>query len=384
LTQGEVAERLGVARTTVTAMEKGDRRPSNAELVRLSEILDVSVHDLLRKHHVSGEISTRFRIGPQSKISKEQMHQAIERVKTLGSRYVELERINGIVRVPAPLESIETYRIQEGGPRFDPKIAGESAALAVRNALGLGDAPAVSLDERLEVAAGLRIFYDDALPSSIAGLFAWSEELGPCVILNRKLPHERRRWSLVHELGHFLRDREGGDILLTSELSDLLRRDDSELFADTFTKAFLMPAGSVSKQFADRYNANGGRFQVADILRMALFYEVSFQAMTLRLEELGLISKGKYDQLMLRDFQPEKARKALGLASIPDLPDKLPARMVRLALQAFENEEISEGDLADYLELDRVAARREVHKYRHHTLEEGKEIDLSQDVLQTS
>jgi len=38
LTQAEVAERLGVARTTLVAIEKGERRPSDAELVRLGEI----------------------------------------------------------------------------------------------------------------------------------------------------------------------------------------------------------------------------------------------------------------------------------------------------------------------------------------------------------
>ena len=36
LTQAQLADKLGVARTTLVAIEKGERRPANAELVKLA------------------------------------------------------------------------------------------------------------------------------------------------------------------------------------------------------------------------------------------------------------------------------------------------------------------------------------------------------------
>src|SRR5215510_7429151 len=63
LTQAEVADGIGIARTTLVAIEKGERRPSNAEVVRLGEILKTPVHDLLRETFVRAEISPRFRVG---------------------------------------------------------------------------------------------------------------------------------------------------------------------------------------------------------------------------------------------------------------------------------------------------------------------------------
>src|SRR5688572_27050078 len=48
MTQQHVADALGIARTTVTAMEKGDRRPRPAELVQLAALYGRSVGDLVR------------------------------------------------------------------------------------------------------------------------------------------------------------------------------------------------------------------------------------------------------------------------------------------------------------------------------------------------
>ena len=113
LTQAQVADRLSLARTTIVAIEKGERRPSNAELVKFSEILGVSVHDLFRDGLVRTEVSPRFRIGFAD---REQLPvtQAVERLRVLGGRYVELERLHDLHRAPAPLETLQTYALEEG------------------------------------------------------------------------------------------------------------------------------------------------------------------------------------------------------------------------------------------------------------------------------
>ncbi|MBA3528954.1 MAG: helix-turn-helix transcriptional regulator, partial [Propionibacteriaceae bacterium] len=48
LTQQQAATELGVARTTITAIESGARRPRPAEFVRLAQLYRRSVGDLLR------------------------------------------------------------------------------------------------------------------------------------------------------------------------------------------------------------------------------------------------------------------------------------------------------------------------------------------------
>lgn len=377
LTQADLASRIGIARTTVVAMEKGERRPSNEELIKIAEILGTTLHELIREHHIGGNVSPRFRAGLPGSGGDVSRASAATTLLRLAKKYVELEHVHGIERPPALLESIATYHVTKQ-PGLEPRLAGSDAALTVRNALDLGDNPATNLDERFAIKAGFRIFYP-SLPSGVDALFFWTDELGACVAVNRSQPHERRRWSLSHEAGHFLRDREAGDILSTGGHA---RMDPSEVFADAFTTEFLLPRAGVSKQFADRFRANGSAFSIADIIAMSHFYEVSFQAMTLRLEDLRLIPSGFYEGLVRRNFKPRDAQAKLGLPLPPPPPSVFPDRYLTLAFQAYEKELISESELADYLEIDRVSARGEYLAARTQLIADGKdvELDLAQSV----
>ena len=60
--QQDVAESLGIARTTLVAMEKGEQRPSNAELLKLAQALSLSVNELLREHTVFTKTSPGRRL----------------------------------------------------------------------------------------------------------------------------------------------------------------------------------------------------------------------------------------------------------------------------------------------------------------------------------
>ena len=138
---------------------------------------------------------------------------AIERLSTLSRRFVGLERMLGIARPITPLESLETYRASPDRPGLDPVLTGTHAASTVRDIIGVGIGPATGLRERLEVEGGMRIFFLDDLPASVAGLVMWSRELGPCIGINRNHSRGQRRWALAHELGHFLRNRSAGNLL---------------------------------------------------------------------------------------------------------------------------------------------------------------------------
>src|SRR5262245_61749864 len=128
LTQADFAEKLGVARTTVVAMEKGERRPTSAELIQAAEILGLSLNELLREHSVLGEVAPRFRIGPVAGVETAEAAAAVERVRKMGARYVELERLHGIERSTSRLGSLDMYRATAAGARVDPRLSGRDAA----------------------------------------------------------------------------------------------------------------------------------------------------------------------------------------------------------------------------------------------------------------
>jgi Zn-dependent peptidase ImmA (M78 family) len=159
---------------------------------------------------------------------------------------------------------------------------------------------------------------------------------------------------VAHETGHFLRDREAGDVLPTSGPE---RMDASEVFADTFAKEFLLPGTGLARRFGEVVRANGARFTIADIFALARAYGASFQAMCTRLEEIDLLPAGTYDRLKQQRFKVRETEAQLGLAAHRGQVGQLPDRYLNLALAAYEAEKISEGSLAEYLMTDRISAR---------------------------
>lgn len=368
LTQAHLGERVGVARTTIVAIEKGERRPSNAELMRMAEVMRVTVHDLLREGAVHAEVSPRFRMGATDP-NAAPVHEAVERLRVLGSRYVELERLHGLHRARAPLETLQTYRVEPGAPTgLDPKLEGEDAARTVRGMLGLGDEPCASLDERFESEAGLRIFYLDHLPAKLAAFLIWSDELGACVAINRAHPVERQRWSLTHELGHFLRDREVGDVL---EDGDSFQQP-TELFPEAFTKEFLLPTAGIRKRFTER--CRSGKFTPVDLHALGKAFGVSFQAMALRLEELRLLPRGSYEKIVQSRLRPQD----LGPREPPLKPSLLrlglPERYMALAASAYDQGMLSESELAEVLATDVPTARAVFQEHERIGLGDGSHL----------
>lgn len=379
ITQASVAEILCVSRPTVAAIEKGARRPSDEELVRIAEALCVSVHDLLKEHAAVAAVSPRFRVAAGTKLSRLEVESAVEKLRVLGGKYVELERIHGVQRAIAPLESLTAYRVPGPGEGADPVQAGEHAARTVRGWLDLGDAPALNLCELLEMEAGLRIF-DIDFPGEIAAIFIWGDELGGCVGLNSLHPEERRRWSLAHETGHFLRDREAGEVLLTAGPA---RRDASESFADSFALEFLLPANGVRRRFSNHVRAQGSRFTVGDLVRLAGQYQVSFQAMSLRLEDLDLLPAATYESISSSSIGVRESRRDPVWPRQSDEPsERFPERYRALAVSAFHQGMISESELADYLQCDRVTARS-ICQQLAHLHEDGVKVavDVGRNLL---
>jgi Zn-dependent peptidase ImmA (M78 family) len=263
--------------------------------------------------------------------------------------YRELERLMNApprYNYPPPVELNE---------HIDVTDLAEVVAARERQRLGLGDQPVYNLRSVLEWDVGLRIFYD-ALPSALAGMYAYVEELGGCISVNIKHLEVRRRASMLHEYGHLIVDRYKPGI---DYLSHPGRKPANERFTEAFAMSFLMPATSVRHRFHDIV-ASTGDFQVAHLVRLSHFYFVSVEALTLRLEGLGLIPRGSADLLRESRFQTGRAAEILELTPHREADQPYPERYLFLAVGAFQQGEISEGQLARFLRCDRVTAREMV------------------------
>ena len=159
---------------------------------------------------------------------------------------------------------------------------------------------------------------------------------------------------MAHEYAHFLIDRYRPGI---DYLDGHVRKPANERFAEAFAAAFLMPRASVRRHFTDIVNTTGD-FRVADLVRLSHYYFVSAQAALLRLEQLGVVGRGWWDHLSEAGFRPRTAKKDMALQAQTSEPqDRYPERYMFLAVQAYQQQAISEGQLARFLRCDRVTAR---------------------------
>src|SRR5688572_21024546 len=212
MTQEVVAERLGIQRTTVVAIEKGERRVTPTELVAMAKMYGRPVTEFVSKRVNKEPFVPQFRLpAGQQNVSEQELVAAAIELESLARDYVELEEMNQTVmrRVFPAIAEVEV-------PGTTAEQRGEDVATEERTRLGLGDGPITDLRSLLEEAVGVRIFYID-LPSKVGGLFACNDELGACIAINRNHPPSRGNWSLAHEYGHFLSTRYQADVSFTHD-----------------------------------------------------------------------------------------------------------------------------------------------------------------------
>ena len=378
LTQQEVADSLDVARTTVTALEKGDRRTRPNELIQLARLYGRPVGDFVGTKEPISDFSVQFRAAvtnldtPQA---RDEMQHAVEAFQRLCEDYRYLEELN-----ESPLS--HNYPPQYPTTGASPEVAAEDAASSERHRLALGDGPLLNLREILENDVGLRIFAIK-LPSRVAGMFSYTDDLGGCIAVNARHPQDRQRWSIAHEYGHFLSNRFQSEVSLLGGYS---RSRAGERFADSFAGCLLMPTAGLRRRFNEESRTAGGKVTATEICRLAHHYFVSVEAMMLRLEELRLLPGGTWERLLDKGFKVREAQELLGLAPRPHEERGLPLRYQYLAARAFGEEKLTEGELARLLRVDRVAARQLFQKLTQTFLlqDEGQvdsySIDLARHV----
>ncbi len=201
-TQEEMADFLECSKAAYIAVEKGDRAAKSEEITKLASFLGRKVHELVRPTEPVVDLQPHLRgvVEKMKSADETALNAAIEELQRLAEDYRNLEKLmNAPMRFNYPAEVTLNTRI-------DAAELAESVAMQERQRLGLGDQPVIYLRSTLEWDVGLRIFCRD-LPAAIAGMYAYTADLGGCILVNRRHPPERRRFSMLHEFGHLIVDR---------------------------------------------------------------------------------------------------------------------------------------------------------------------------------
>lgn len=342
LTQDAAAAELAMARTTLVAIEKGQRKVRPEEVRSLAGLYRQSVNALLRPSAVAVDLVPRFRALAESEDSP--AADAARLLNDLAAGEAELERLLGQPMRP-------TYPPERPIGPGDLRDQAEDAAMELRQRLGLGLSPIGDMLSLLELDLLVRVFVRPLASSAISGLFIYDDELGACVLLNRNHPRERRALTAAHELAHLITSRRQPDVL---DLEHAAQTRD-ERFANYFAAALMMPASLVRRRVQDLQRETG-RFSPRHLILLAHYLNVSEEALCRRLEDLRLVPGGTWDSLKERKFNSDLVHQVLG-DKTRAAESIMPPRLWLLAAEAHRRDLLTEDQLAQLLRMDLVEVR---------------------------
>ena len=347
-TQAAAAAAVGVARTTLVAIEQGQRPVRIGEIQKLAKLYGTSVNGLMRVEAIHVDLVSGFR---QAGRVGRGVEEATRLLAALVAAEVELEELLG-VRHPTnhpPERPILA--------RGDVKSQAEQDAAEFRQWLGLGMRPVRDIVGLLELELGARV-YIRPIDHGIMGLFAYDSAVGACFLLNAGHPGDRRATAAARALGHLVATRRKPEILFDDV-------DDNSLagrHANAFARAFLTPARATMRKFQE-ITAGSPKLNRRHIILMGHYFGVSREAMVRRLEELGLSKPGTWDWFAANGgITNEQARQVLGDlypgdGSMLDSRRPTTLRLAALASEVSRQGLLSEGQLSRLLHVDRIDLR---------------------------
>ncbi|HEX3640588.1 MAG TPA: XRE family transcriptional regulator [Ktedonobacteraceae bacterium] len=357
LTQEDAASIINVARTTMTAIEKGERRIKADELIKLAQAYDRQIGDFVRSRPKFEPIQVQFRgLSICAEEDKTTIAASIDDLEELCRNYLELEQITG-----SPL--IRKYPLEYEITGLPTAQAAESIAIQERHRLGLGDGPIPTLRDILEQDMGLRIFYLPLRPPKVSAIYFYADPLGGCIAINNLRPAERRRWSLARNYAYFLVHRYQPTVFIEEGYQ---RLPESERFAESFARSFLIPTSGLIRHFNDIHRTKG-KITPADLCTLAHYYGISVAEITLRLEDMKLLPGGIWEKLRAGGLKVPEAQQQLDLETFSAHDEQLPIRYQYLAIDAFDRALITEGQFAGFLRVDRLEARHIAELLRQYT-----------------
>ncbi|WP_420635210.1 helix-turn-helix domain-containing protein [Candidatus Palauibacter sp.] len=373
LTQQQVADTLGLPRSALSKVEGGTRAVSTLELAKLVDLYAFPASYFLAADNdppPEDVVHVLLRAIPQMARDAE-VGDALRFSVMLYREGAFLRRLLG--RALEPL--VPSYAAPMASTS-DALRQGETIALEERRRLGLGDVPISSMAGLV----GNQGIWATAtnLPDGLSGVFVNHSTIGLGVFLNRRHGEVRQRFACAHEYAHALFDC--GRTVTTSRRDNASER--SEMRANAFAAAFLLPPGGVAHQlrrigkgqpsrhaqtFFDAANdaAAGavvrerpGSQQItyADVAELACHFKVGFEAAVWRLKSLRHTSTVESAALLeQRDIGNRYIRildETWGGSGQTDAWDSdhhggLRGQLMCLAIEAFRQEAITRGRLLE-------------------------------------
>lgn len=262
MSQEKLARLIGVSKMAISYYESDKRMPDYDILIKISDVLGVSCGSLLTQ----SELELKIKHGAfrkQSTMSKQQQQVIFEIIDRYIKKIYEVVSYIGDCSLP-PIPLYERKLFD------DYNLAGQY----LRQILGISlTGPVGNITDMLE-NKGFIICPVNYEHRSFSGNSGFIDDR-PYIAINIKMPLERQRFTLIHELVHLIFEIE------------------QEHIVDSITGAFLFPENDVIREFGPKRKDIRG-----DLRNIQREYGISMEAVVIRAYQTQVISKNVYEITM--------------------------------------------------------------------------------------
>jgi Zn-dependent peptidase ImmA (M78 family)/DNA-binding XRE family transcriptional regulator len=289
-----------VSYNSINKYEKGEMQPEIGTVLRLSQCLKVSPSYLYEKDIVQlGQIDFR----KKSSLSAAAIEQIKIKSKDKVQRFLEVEQL---LNIPY------TFKNPVGKLVISTPLDAEAAAEGVRSAWELGTNPIPNVIEMLEENE-VKVIEVEA-PEKFDGLSTYINGSVPVAVVNELFTTERKRFTVLHELGH---------LLLNMQVKTM---KEAENACNRFANSVLVPKSELFKLLGKKRKS----ISMGELIAIKEEYGISIHAIVGRALDLEIITPGYY-RFFCITMAKNKREEGLGVFKGTEKSNKLLQLVFRAA-----------------------------------------------------
>lgn len=316
--QQKLADAIGVSKQMISKYENSVSVPSSGVIINMAKSLGLSLDYFFTPSAVElGVVNFR----KKSKLSVKRLDAIKEEVKLKLGNYLEVENI-------LKIDNVFDISIQKR--KLNPSSGMEEVVSLIRKDWQIGFDPVHNITQLLEDQK-IKVIEIAEEENLFDGMAALIDDKYAVIVINENFPIERKRFTLLHELGH---------LILTLPNVD---SNEEEKYCNRFASEFLFPKSDVIKEFGTKRNS----ISVEELIETQKKYGISIQAIIYRLLDSNIISKHQHTSFYKQINFNKKLKEQINKERF-DTPE-YSHRYKQLVYRAYSQELISASKTANLL-----------------------------------
>lgn len=321
LSQQELADSVGVSKQMISKYEKGESIPSSSNLLKLGKSLKVKMDYFFTPDKIELGV-LNFRKKSSFSIKKQEALKQLIKLKV--EHYLEIESL---------LQIDSTFQNNFGRKKIKSIEDIENVVLSLRSDWEIGLDPVHNIIQLLEDKE-IKVVELFDVDENFDGLATFVNNKFPVIVVNGNFPVERKRFTLLHELGHLLLN-----------LPDCSHKDE-ETYCNKFAAEFLFPKKLVLKEFGVRRDL----ISLNEYIEVQKKYGISIQAIVHRLVDTAILHENRKSEFYKKINSNPDLKRQVNQERF-ETPEKS-NRYWQLVFRALSQEVISVSKASSLLDKD--------------------------------